>query len=445
MNRLISRRCAISVCATAALLAGCGGPQSGFNPSDQAGNWSSPARVAAPQIVREKPIYSFLGGPDGSAPEAGLMADATGTLYGTTSQGGGSNSAGTVFRLTSVGKRYKKTTLYTFLGFSDGQDPLGALIEDGSGALYGTTYNGGINNATGTVFKLTPAGSGYTKTTIYTFQGGSDGANPDGPLLADKSGALYGTTTAGGTSGDGTVFKLTPAGSAYTEQILYSFKGGQDGATPRTALLMHDRVLYSTTLVGGGGPCALVGSPTGCGTVFALKPSHGRYEETVLYRFQGKKDGAYVYGGLAMDSRGALYGTTGDGGGDFRCRGGHGFKGCGTIFKLTRSGSGYAETILHRFTGLDGLGPVAGLTPASGGRFYGTTLLGGTKNQGTAFVLMPVGRGYKLIVRHNFQQNSENDGAGPSCTLIFGADGELFGTTEAGGVANNGTVFRLTP
>ncbi|MBV8343520.1 MAG: hypothetical protein JO190_00830 [Candidatus Eremiobacteraeota bacterium] len=370
------------------------------------------------------------------------MTDATGAFYGTTSAGG-SNGTGTVFRLRSVGNRYKKKTLYSFLGFSDGQDPLGALIEDSSGALYGTTYNGGVNNATGTVFKLTPSGSGYTKTTIYTFQGGSDGSNPDGALVAYQGG-FYGTTIAGGKFGDGTVFALKPTTSGYAETVVHSFQGGQDGATPRSALLVNAGNLFSTTLTGGGGPCALTSEPAGCGTVFELKPSGSGFTETVVYRFKGGMDGANPYGGLISDSRGTLYGTTGNGGSN-GCRGGDNGVGCGTLFKLSPAGSGYTESILHRFMESDGRGPVGTLTAASHGKFYGTTLLGGAVGQGTVFALTVTPHRLVFTSLYSFQSTTKSDGSNPVGGLIFGADGKLFGTTQSGGSANNGTVFSFVP
>ncbi|MBV8343501.1 MAG: hypothetical protein JO190_00730 [Candidatus Eremiobacteraeota bacterium] len=404
----------------------------------------SMSTVMARRASTETTVYSFMGGADGSFPQGGLLADLTGVFYGTTSSGG-SADAGTVFRLTPSGTQYTKTTLYSFLGSNDGQDPLGALVQDNTGALYGTTYNGGYSCQCGTVFKLTPSGSGYAESVLYRFNGGSDGMNPNGALVAGNAGVLYGTTDGGGTSGDGTVFELTPAGSSYTERILYSFKGGQDGAIPRAELLIRGGVLYSTTLAGGGGPCSLSGEPSGCGTVFALFEESGSFTESVLYRFQGGTDGANVYAGLIGGSHGTLYGTTG-GGGNKRCRGPIGNVGCGTAFKLVQSGSKYVETVLHRFEGGDdGRGAGGDLTLGAGRKLYGMTLLGGTARLGTVFVLIPAKGSYRHKVLYSLQGPNYNDGANPTGALVFGKDGALYGETQAGGTANAGAVIRITP
>jgi uncharacterized repeat protein (TIGR03803 family) len=203
--------------------------------------------------------------------------------------------------------------------------------------------------------------------------------------------------------------------------------------------------LFSTTLTGGGGPCALQGGPTGCGTVFELKHSGSTFAESVVYRFKGGKDGANPYGGLIADSNGTFYGTTGNGGGN-GCPGGNNSVGCGTLYKLTPSGSTYVESILHRFAGVsDGLGPVGNLVAAPQGKFYGTTLLGGAAGQGTVFALKLTPRGHVFKSLYSFQATSKNDGSSPSCTLVFRNGAVLFGTTGGGGTANNGTVFSFAP
>ncbi len=328
------------------------------------------------------------------------------------------------------------TTLYSFAGPpSDGATPTAGLIADAAGDLYGTTEFGGgsgcqspIGNGCGIVFKLTPSG---TETVLHSFTGSpSDGANPFAGLIAHAAGNLYGTTALGGASDDGTVFKLTPSG---TETVLYSFTGSpSDGAIP-TAGLIADPAgnLFSTTHVGGA---------SGDGTVFKLTRSG---TETVLHSFTGGGDGAVPIAGLIADAAGNLYGTTFTGGGS-----GCGGSGCGTVFKLTRSGT---ESVLHSFTGSfgDGAGPDAGLIADAAGNLYGTTEFGGGSigcrstignGCGTVFKLTPSGT---ETVLYSF--TGGGDGAEPFAGLIADAAGNFYGTTSQGGASNDGTVFKLTP
>jgi uncharacterized repeat protein (TIGR03803 family) len=283
-------------------------------------------------------LYTFGGGTDGAFPEAGLIADASGALYGTTGIGGtpcaSHVSCGTVFKLTppgATGGPWTETVLNSFTGV-DGWAPGAGLIADASGALYGTTRlggfgsggpGGGFGTCCGTVFKLTPpgvTGGPWTETVLHAF--GGDGTTPEAGLIADASGALYGTTAQDG------VFKLTPPGATggpWTETVLYSFIGGGDGAAPVAGLIADaSGALYGTTQAGGGTGCA---GGLGCGTVFKLTPpttTGGTWTESVLYSFTGGTDGANPVAGLIADTSGALYGTT-EGGGS----------GGGTVFKLT--------------------------------------------------------------------------------------------------------------
>jgi uncharacterized repeat protein (TIGR03803 family) len=311
----------------------------------------------------ETALYSFTNGSDGGSPFAGLIADSSGNLYGTTTSGGASNR-GVVFKLSPGGA---ETVLHSFCslpGCSDGNDPFAGLIADSSGNLYGTTLGGGASNA-GVVFKLSPGG---TETVLYSFTGGSDGAFPQAGLIADSSGNLYGTTSAGGASGGcgepgcGTVFKLSPSG---TETVLYAFKGfPSDGQGPAGLIADSNGNLYGTTQVGG---TRVVFCPSGCGTVFKLSPGG---TETVLYAFSSFGDGAHPYAGLIADSSGNLYGTTYDG--SAPCSEA---AGCGVVFKLSPDGT---ETVLYSFTGgSDGGSPFAGLIADSSGNLYGTTAVGG--------------------------------------------------------------------
>jgi hypothetical protein len=226
----------------------------------------------------EKIIYNFTGGTDGFAPGGPLISDRTGALYGTTADSGtlpfGARD-GTIFKLTppAAGKTsWTKTTLYTFKGAADGSIPLGTLLRDSSGALYGATKAGN-----GTVFKLTPPAKGKTAwalTTLYSFKGGADGQTPSSGLIMDKTGALIGTTFEGGTAQSrGTVFKLTPPKTAtgkWTETVLHAFTGGNDGISPGGVLVSPTGLLFGVASYGGNTGCAGAPNPGGCGTIFKL-------------------------------------------------------------------------------------------------------------------------------------------------------------------------------
>lgn len=397
-------------------------------------------------------VLHMFGGVDGALPAAGLVADSAGDLYGVTAYGGGSqcgdHGCGTVFKLTPAVSGYEESVIYSF-GESDAY-PEGPLVIDGTGSLFGTSA-GGTN---GLVFKLTPKKSRYAETILYRFQGGSDGSQAVGGLLLGTAGSLYGTTYAGGghgcTDGCGTAFVLTPSPRGYVDKVLYAFRGGRDGAQPGTGLIADSNGAFYGSTQGGGDP-----SCGGCGVVFKLTPAGSRYSEMILYRFRGCRhhDGASP-GSLLADSNGALYGTTSSGGVN-RCP--NRSYGCGTVFKLTPTGSSYAENVLLRFTrGRDGENPSGGLTFDGRGGLYGTTLYGGhpacrisigPSGCGIVFDLVPSASGYleKVLYRFKFA-----DGAAPVGTLITDANGALYGATQGGGVGicsdeGCGTVFKLTP
>ena len=288
----------------------------------------------------ESDVYDFQGPPnDGEGPSGDLIVDASGALYGATLGGGGTGcgantGCGTVFKLTPAtakrrsASRYSETILYRFQGGTDGRYPSGDLVADASGALYGTTQGNACESDCGTVFKLTPnASGGYAESVLHHFGGGSDGTFPVGGLIIDRSGALYGATSGGGTARQGTIYKLTPQPSGgYAETVLYSFQGGSDGADPVLTHLLADATgaLYGTTLSGGAAGCYRF---DGCGTIFKLTPQgSGGYAESILHRFGSTPDGAFPVGDLLIDRTGALYGTA---------RGGGGSRRRGTVFKLS--------------------------------------------------------------------------------------------------------------
>jgi uncharacterized repeat protein (TIGR03803 family) len=256
----------------------------------------------------ETVLHSFTGGPDGKGPQAGLVMDNKGKLFGTTVFGG-ANGDGTVFKVAPDGT---ETVLYSFAGKPDGYAPSGGLIRR-NGNFYGTTAEGGTEGL-GTVFELSPQG---TEKVLYSFcpnyPNCTDGVFPVGSLIADSAGNLFGTTSADG-GGGGTVFKLAPNG---TETTLWSFTGGADGSEPQTGLVRKNGNLYGTTLFGGA---------NGFGTVFKVARDG---TETVLYSFDSVANGAdgfEPYAGLIEDESGNLYGTTYGGGTD----------GGGIVFKITK-------------------------------------------------------------------------------------------------------------
>lgn len=276
----------------------------------------------------ETVLHTFTGSSDGANPYTGLVRDKKGNLYGTTQKGGSSNK-GTVFKVATDGT---ESVLHAFSGGSDGALPVAGLLMDKSGSLYGTTVQGGgtgcIGNAgCGTAYMI--AGDG-TESIVHAFTGGSDGELPYAGLTADSVGNLYGTAVAGGggacnvngIAGCGVIFKLAPDG---TETVLYAFRGGSDGLYPYAGLTRNRAgKLYGTTYYGGGSGCG----GSGCGTVFQLAAGG---TETVLHAFAGGTDGAQPYlERLIEDSAGNFYGTTYYGG-DTGCNGGNG---CGTVFKI---------------------------------------------------------------------------------------------------------------
>jgi uncharacterized repeat protein (TIGR03803 family) len=263
----------------------------------------------------EKVVYNFRPA-DGSAPLSHLIFDATGNLYGTADFGGAycfPPGCGTVFELSPNGSgSWTATVLHNFnLDGTDGAFPLSGLIFDAAGNLYGTTSGGGTHNPGGIAFELSPDGSGgWMETILHTFGTGQDGADPYAGLTFDSAGNLYGTTNSGGVYGNyGTLFELTPNGSgSWTETVLHSFGNGTDGFGPLYGSLIFDASgnLYGTTTQGG---------INGGGTVFEFTPNgSGGWTETVLHSFGVLPDGDYPFAGVTFDAVGNLYGTTDLGG-----------------------------------------------------------------------------------------------------------------------------------
>jgi uncharacterized repeat protein (TIGR03803 family) len=375
-------------------------------------------------------LYTFTGQADGGQPVGGLIRDAEGNLYGTTCCGG-THGAGNVFMLDKAGK---EKVLYSFTGGQDGDQPYASLIRDAEGNLYGTTFFGGgsaeCTGGCGVVFKLDTSGKA---TVLHAFtRTGGDGANPYDGLVQDPKGNLYGTTVNGGSSsaaacfgGCGVVFRINTAGK---ETVLYRFRGGTDGANPFAGLVRDAKGnLYGTTQYGG---------TSGYGTVFKLDNAR---KETVLYTFTGGADGGQpLLGYLVRDAKGNLYGTTVRGGAS-SCS-----YLCGTVFELEKSGK---ETVLHGFVGgTDGTNPYAGLARDAEGNLYGTTNQGGASGYGTVFKLDKSGQETLL---HTFT-GTGGDGASPYDDLILDPKSNLYGTAADGGDSGCyddlgcGIVFRLS-
>lgn len=371
---------------------------------------------------KERVLYSFgavSGSFDGVFPSAGLT-DVGGVLYGTTEGGGaaGPSGGGTVFMVTTSGA---ESVVHSFMqNTRDGFDPGGGLTKLG-GALYGTTSEGGGTRAAGTVFKIATSG---VESILHRFAGANDGALPFAGL-SNVGGTLYGTTYEGGGGGRGTVFKITTSGA---ESVLYSFGGGNDGAFPHAALTNVGGTLYGTTETGGA---------HGRGTVFKITTSGA---ENVLYSFAGGIDGDSPFGGLT-NVDGTLYGTTTNGGGYSNCDSG---RGCGTVFRITTSGE---EKVLYSFAGgADGFAPTDRLTNV-GGTLYGTTAVGGDAKDCSTYHY-PVGCGTVFKVTTSgtesvlYSFSGGNDGARPNGDLIK-VGGRLYGTTADGGAYGFGTAFSL--
>ncbi|MHA3771210.1 beta strand repeat-containing protein [Verrucomicrobiota bacterium sgz303538] len=341
---------------------------------------------------------------NGSNPYAGLVEGSDGNFYGTTELGGASGS-GTVFKMTPAGE------LTTFISFSltNGSNPLAKLVEGSDGNFYGTTSEGGVSGY-GTVFKVTPSGNFTTLVSFSSLNGGY----PRAELVEGSDGNFYGTTSGtpsqGALRGNGTVFKVTPAGEL-TTLVSFDFTNGRN---PYAGLVVgSDGNFYGTTSQGGA---------NNCGTLFKMTPA-GELTTLVSFDFA---NGSNPYAGLVEGSDGNFYGTTSQGGAN----------NYGTVFKMTPAG----ELItLVSFDFFNGSKPYAGLVEGNDGNFYGTTSQGGAVAYGTVFKVTPAG------VLTTLASFTRTDGRYPLAGLMEGSDGNFYGTTSQGGASIYGTVFKVTP
>jgi len=434
---------------------------------------------AASASSKEKALYSFQGGTDGAVPAGGIVFDKQGNLYGATQQGGGSNcspmaACGTVYQLVPPAKQgdpWTENLLHVFQGkrLNDGEFPSGGVIADGLGNIYGTSAYGGtgdcvllgIKGGCGTVFELSPPktkGGQWSYAILYSFKDSRDGYVPWGDLVFDGAGNLYGATYFGGGEGTtcdaayqycGTVFKLSPPktkGGKWAKKLLHSFAGGTDGANPNGGLVLDGKgVVYGTTFAGGNQGCK-TSSSIGCGMVYALSPPAievGVWTEKTVHRFTGGNDGAQPGGGVIIDAQGSLYGGA---------EGGP--KAGGIIFRSAPvGGDHWKETVLYAFT----VAPQGGYDPTvarfdKNGNIYGTTNVGpGESLAGSVFRLKPSGRSggtWTISILHGF--TNKPDGAFPNVPLISDKFGNLYGSTQTGGKGQScqggcGTVFEVSP
>lgn len=374
--------------------------------------------IPAAQAQTFSVFHNFTGASDGANPLNGLIGDGAGNLYGTGSYGGASSN-GVVFKINMSGV---VTLLHNFSGGLDGANPEGALILDKAGNLYGTTTAGGNSNA-GTVFRISAAGH---ETVLYSFSGAADGAVPEAGLARDAAGNLYGTTTAGGAHGNGTVFKLTaPAqtGERWTERVLYSFGTGTDGTTPVAGVTFDSAgALFGAASAGGA---------YGYGTIFELLPSKSGWTETILHDFQNDDDGAVPYGGL-ISYKGNFYGAATEGG----------TAGGGTIYELSPGTGGWTFTVIYSVPGWGISGEFRDLKMDASGNLYGTTHCDGTYSAGTVYKLSPAAGSWTYTSLYVFTGGA--DGLYSFSNLVIDG-GNIYGTTNEGGNSGLGVVFKIVP
>jgi len=319
-------------------------------------------------------LHSFGPDMDGWYPDSSLVYDAIGNMYGTTSEGG-PYGFGTVFELAPMmNGKWSERVLHAFSLYTE-DTPTAPVAFDLQGNLYGTTQLGGLG--WGAVFEMMPPGSPggqWTESVLYDFTDSDDGAFPQSGLLVDGSGNLFGTSYYAGIQDSGTVYELKHSAGGWSEDTLYEFTRGNDGANPSGPLICDKKGnLYGTAEIAGVGEY---------GVVFKLSYSGGAWDESVLFSFDNGADGGHPENGLTFDPLGNLYGTTRDGGA----------YGYGTVFKLSPKSDGtWSETVLYSFTdGQHGANPQWGVVPDRFGRLYGVTSQGGIPcNCGTVFELIP--------------------------------------------------------
>ena len=369
-------------------------------------------------------LHAFTNGADGSNPLAGLSLDSAGNLYGTTEQGGQHSSfcgsgCGVVFRLAKRNGAWLFAPLYAFHG-SDGRYPNGPVTIGADGSLYGTAYLGGPYDL-GVVFRLQPPLNAcestlcsWRESVIHTFSDvcpPCDGIAPSGQLTLDPLGAVYGTTFEGGEFGEGTVYQLTRTNGVWTEAVLHSF-AFPDGAFPFAGVIFdNDANLYGTTMEGGA---------QNKGAVFQLKASGNHWVENVVHNFVSN-DGSLIQAGLIRDADGSLYGAASSGGAN----------GLGTVFELISSGDSWNFSLLYSLAPQLANQPFGTLAMDAARNLYGAGRVGGRFGFGEIFKLTPFEGMWTYHTLYSF--TGGNDGAYPYGNVALDTNGNLYGTTEAGG------------
>ncbi|HEX6503110.1 MAG TPA: choice-of-anchor tandem repeat GloVer-containing protein [Terriglobales bacterium] len=383
--------------------------------------------VSGPQI-----IYSFAGGSDGEYLDTDLIIDSMGNLYGTSVQGG-DFASGTVWELSPTANGWSHSVLYSFTGGADGGEPYKGATLDAQGNLYGTAVTGGggfCEGGCGVLWKLTRSASGWTQSVIHTFTGGEDGSGPGSGLTLGENGTLFGMTPTGGANGQGVIFQLRSAtNGTWKFTVLHAFTGGSDGGGASAGrLLRYKGSLYGVTTTGGA---------NGQGVVFQLTRTAGIWQFKTLYAFQGQPDAGFPYGGLAVDSNGNLYGTTYY----------DGANNLGSVYELTPQPDGtWKEAVLYSFQGgRDGSGSIGNLVFTNTGAIYGTTSAGGAScDCGTIFKLTAgLDGARKEIVVYRF--HGAPDGAFAYNGMVGDGAGNFYGTTVHGGPQDDGVIYKLTP
>jgi uncharacterized repeat protein (TIGR03803 family) len=363
-----------------------------------------------------------------------VTLDAGGNVYGTTYYGGLSYLGyGVVFKLTRHGSNWIQSVLYDFTGGSDGGHPYGGVTFGPDGSLYGTAEGGG-RLGQGVVFKLQPPATEcrsvacyWTETVIYNFTGAADGGGPQGNIVFDRAGNLYGTTLTGGIGGNGAVYELSPAPGQWKLSVVQEFPNFSTGTRPANGVIFDQAGnLYGTTVSGGS---------SNQGVVYELTPGASGWTQTILHKFAGSPNDGAVGAGLAFDSHGNLFGFTELGG----------YKDWGVTFELQPTGSGgYNYSVIYLFMPQLGGAPGYIAVPLldSAGNVYGSGTSGGSGGAGVVFELTPSGGGWNFITLHDF---NGPDGDEPGGNLAFDAQGNLYGCTEYGGRSGEGVVWQIMP
>ncbi len=394
-------------------------------------------------------LHSFTGASDGASPGgSGLSMDRAGNLYGGTGYGGlqgsqcyAGQTCGTIFKLARRSSGWTFDTLYSFHG-PDGATPDAPVVFGPDGTLYGTTFYGGTGcfNGCGNVFRLQPppnfcasVSCPWTQTVLYQFTGGSDGSQPAfGALSFDPAGNMYGTSTGNGNGSCGTVFELAHNGSQWTFYLVWTFTDHLDGCSSWSGVTFDQAGnLYGTTTRGGTDQA---------GTAFELTPYGQGWSLLPLHQFVLASDGSESFGNLIFGQTGNLLGTNRS----------YGPGQAGVVFELSPSSGGWNFSVLHSFDFTDQEGPQAPLLMDASGNLYGTSVEGGQYGWGLIFKMTSTGSGYTYTDLYDFTGGS--DGGWPYGQIVMDANGNLYGTTEEGGIRNEfcgsygcGVVWELTP